>query len=178
MCVRNQCLKALKHSTSWNLVDLGWVVAAYRNWRFSVRQFRLGDARQLDTVPVELLARAWTAAAGSGDEALTIDVDSPIYETYRLAKQGGTKFTCKHVRSYHPLYAVAARTGDIVTADCSAAMPTPGGARPFHHGTSTGCEPGGATGAIVHRADSGFYNYKVRSPAPGSKSVSPSPPCP
>ena len=123
-------------------MDLGWVVAAYRNWRFSVRQFRLGDARQLDTVPVELLARAWTAAAGSGDEALTIDVDSPIYETYRLAKQGGTKFTCKHVRSYHPLYAVAARTGDIVTADCSAAMPTPGGERrPFSPGTSTGCEP-------------------------------------
>ena len=59
-----------------------------------------------------------------------IDVDSSIHETYGLAKQGGAKFTYNHVRGYHPLYAVAAGTGDVLHAGCGAATLTPGGERP------------------------------------------------
>ena len=36
----------------------------------------------------ELLARAWQAGAGPGDGPLTIDLDSTMCETYRLAKEG------------------------------------------------------------------------------------------
>jgi len=62
----------------------------------------------------ELLARAWSAGAGPGEDPLTVDVDSSIVETYGLKKQGGAKFTHTKVRGYHPLVAVVAGTGDVV----------------------------------------------------------------
>jgi hypothetical protein len=78
----------------------------------------------------EALARAWSAGAGPGEAAVTIDLDSSICETYGLKKQGGTKFTHNHVRGYHPLLAVVAGTGDVVHSHRGAATPTPGGAQP------------------------------------------------
>ena len=54
-----------------------------------LRSLHWGHVRQLDRVSGELLARAWSAGAGPGDEPVTIDVDSTICETYGLAKQGG-----------------------------------------------------------------------------------------
>jgi hypothetical protein len=39
-----------------------------------------------------------------------------ICETYGLAKEGGSDFTCTHIRGYHPLLAVAAGTGDVLHA--------------------------------------------------------------
>ena len=35
----------------------------------------------------ELLARAWAAGAGPDDAPFTIDLDSPICETYGLGKE-------------------------------------------------------------------------------------------
>ena len=41
-----------------------------------LRSFRWGHVRQLDRVSREMLARAWDAGAGPGDDPLTIDLDS------------------------------------------------------------------------------------------------------
>ena len=46
-----------------------------------LRSFRWGHVRQLDRVSRELLARAWQARAGPGDEPLAVDLDSTICET-------------------------------------------------------------------------------------------------
>jgi len=93
---------------------LGHAVLAPSTLGTFLRSFTWGHSRQLDVVAAELLNRAWAAGAGPGDEPFTIDVDSSIHETYGLAKQGGTRFTYNHVRGYNPLYAVAARSGDVV----------------------------------------------------------------
>ena len=53
-----------------------------------LRSFRWGRVRQLDRVSRELLARAWQAGAGPGDAPLTIDLDSTVWETYGLDKEG------------------------------------------------------------------------------------------
>ncbi|MDQ6613927.1 MAG: transposase [Actinomycetota bacterium] len=93
---------------------LGHAVRAPSTLGTFLRSFTFGHARQLDVVSGELLARAWAAGAGPGSEAVTVDVDSSIVETYGLAKQGGAQFTYNHVRGYHPLVAVIAATGDVV----------------------------------------------------------------
>jgi hypothetical protein len=93
---------------------LGHVVLAPSTLGTFLRSFTWGHARQLDRVSGQLLARAWAAGAGPGEEPFTIDVDSSIHETYGLAKEGGTHFTYNHVRGYNPLYAVAAGTGDVL----------------------------------------------------------------
>ena len=36
------------------------------------------------------------------EDPVTVDIDSPMRETYSLAKQGGIKFTYTHVRGYLP----------------------------------------------------------------------------
>ena len=67
---------------------IGCVVKAPSTLGTFLRSFRWGHVRQLDRVSRELLARAWAAGAGPGDGPLTIDLDSTIYETYGLAKEG------------------------------------------------------------------------------------------
>ena len=55
---------------------LGCAVKAPSTLGTFLRSFQWGHARQLDRVSRELLARAWAAGAGPGDEPLTIDLDS------------------------------------------------------------------------------------------------------
>jgi hypothetical protein len=127
-----------------------------------LRSFSWGHARQLDTVSKKLLARAWSAGAGPGEEPFTIDVDSSIHETYGLAKQDGTKFTYNHVRGYHPLYAVAAGTGEVVHTRLRGGNAHAGrGAGGFLSETFGRVRSAGATGPIALRADSGFYSHHV-----------------
>ena len=64
----------------------------------------------------ELLARAWPAGAGPGDDPLTIDLDFTVCETYGLAKAGAQRHNYAGQRGYHPLMAVAAVTGDVLMA--------------------------------------------------------------
>ena len=52
-----------------------------------LRSFSWGQVRQLDRVSRELLAGAWAAGAGPGDDPLAIDLDSTGCETYGLAKE-------------------------------------------------------------------------------------------
>ena len=67
---------------------IGCVVKAPSVLGTFLRSFRWGHVRQLDRVSREMLARAWAAGAGPGDEPLTIGLDSTICETYGLGKEG------------------------------------------------------------------------------------------
>ena len=69
---------------------LGCKVKAPSTLGTFLRSFRWGHVRQLDRVSRELLAGAWSAGAGPGDDPLTIDpltidLDSTVCETYGLA---------------------------------------------------------------------------------------------
>ena len=87
---------------------LGCTVKAPSTLGTFLRSFRWGHVRQLDRVSRELLARAWDAGAGPGDEPMTIDLDSTVCETYGLAKEGARHHNYTGQRGYHPLLAVAA----------------------------------------------------------------------
>ena len=76
----------------------------------------MGPLRQLDRVSRQLLAGAWSAGAGPGDDPLTIDLDSILCETYGLAKEGARHHGYTGQRGYHPLLAVAAGTGEVLMA--------------------------------------------------------------
>ena len=94
---------------------LGCVVKAPSTLGTFLRSFRWGHVRQLDRVSRQLLARAWAAGAGPGDSPLTIDLDSTICETYGLAKEGARHHGYTGARGYHPLLAIAAGTGEVLT---------------------------------------------------------------
>ena len=95
---------------------LGCKVKAPSTLGTFLRSFRWGHVRQLDRVSRELLGRAWDSGAGSGDEPLTIDLDSTICETYGLDKEGARRHNYSGQRGYHPLVAIAAGTGDVLMA--------------------------------------------------------------
>jgi hypothetical protein len=132
-----------------------------------LRSFSWGHVRQLDVVSRHLLQRAY--AAGAGPQAkekapgeFVMDVDSSICETYGLQKHGGSKFTYRHVRGYHPLFAVASPTGDVLHHRLRGGPShTARGAASFLAETFSRVRHAGVTGHIVVRADSGFYNHKV-----------------
>jgi len=137
---------------------LGHTVSAPSTLGTFVRSVTWGHARQFDKVAGLLLGRAWAAGAGPGAEPFTIDVDSSIVETYGLKKQGGTKFTYNKVRGYHPLLAVVAGTGDVVHCRQRGGNANSGrGAAGFITETFNRVRAAGATGAIILRADAGFY---------------------
>jgi hypothetical protein len=138
-----------------------WVPAPSTLGTF-LRSFSWAHARQLDAVSRELLARAWAAGGGPGEAPFTIDMDSSVHETYGLAKQGGSKFTYNHVRGYHPLYAVAAGTGDVLHCRLRGGnAQTIRGAAGFLTETFSRVRAAGATGPLTMRADAGFYARNV-----------------
>ncbi len=127
-----------------------------------LRSFSWPHTRQLDQVSRELLRRAWAAGAGPGSAPLTIDLDSTICETYGLQKEGGTHFTYTHVRGYHPLLAVAAGSGDVLHSRLRGGRATSArGAASFLREAIARARGAGASGQLVVRADSGFYEDRV-----------------
>ena len=62
-----------------------------------------------------MLARAWDAGAGPGDDPLTIDLDSTVCETFELCfglyKEGAQRHNYAGQRGYHPLLARARTLG-------------------------------------------------------------------
>ena len=111
----------------------------------------------MDRVSRELLARAWNAGAGPGDKPLTIDLDSTVFETYGLDKEGAQRHNYSGQRGYHPLVAVAATTGDVLMARLRKGRAnTARGAANFLRETVSRVRYAGATGALTVRADSGF----------------------
>ena len=141
---------------------LGCVVKASSTLGTFLRSFRWGHVRQLDRVSRELLAGAWVAGAGPGDDPLTIDLDSTVCETYGLAKEGAQRHNYAGQRGYHPLLAVAAGTGDVLMARLRKGRAnTARGAAHFLRETVSRVRHAGATGQLTMRADSGFYNHDI-----------------
>ena len=141
---------------------LGSTVKAPSTLGTFLRSFRWGHVRQLDRVSRELLAQAWAAGAGPGDGPLTIDLDSTICETYGLAKEGARRHGYTGQRGYHPLLAVAAGTGEVLMARLREGRAnTARGAAHFLRETVGRVRYAGATGRLMVRADSGFYNHAI-----------------
>ena len=130
---------------------LGCVVKAPSTLGIFLRSFRWGHVRQLDRVSREVLARAWAAGTGPGDDPLTIDLDSTVCETYGLAKEGAQRHNYAGQRGYHPLFA-RLRQGRANTAR---------GAAHFLRETVSRVRYAGATGELTMRADSGFYTHPI-----------------
>jgi Transposase DDE domain group 1 len=126
-----------------------------------LRSFTFGHARQLDAVSGQALQRAWQHGAGPGAAPLTIDVDSTICEVYGTHKQGA-EFGHTGVRGYHPLLAFAAGTWDLLHSRLRGGSAyTARGAAGFVAETIGRVRIAGASGPLVLRADSGFYNRTV-----------------
>ena len=141
---------------------LGCVVKAPSTLGTFLRSFGWGHVRQLDRVSRELLAQAWAAGAGPGDAPLTIDLDSTICETYGLAKEGARHHSYTGQRSYHPLLAIAAGTGDVLMSRLREGRAnTARGSAHFLRETVSRVRYGGAKGQLTVRADSGFYAHAL-----------------
>ena len=139
---------------------IGCVVKAPSTLGTFLRSFRWGHVRQLDRVSRELLAGAWSAGAGPGDDPLTIDLDSTLCETYGLVKEGARHHGYTGQRGYHPLLAVAAGTGDVLMARLREGRAnTARGTAHFLRETVRRVRYGGARGQLTVRADSGFYTH-------------------
>ena len=127
-----------------------------------LRSFRWGHVRQLDRVSRQLLARAWAAGAGPGDDPLSIDLDSTLCETYGVCKEGARHHGYTGQRGYHPLLAVAAGTGDVLMARLRKGRAnTARGAAHFLRETVGRVRYAGGTGQLTVRADSGFYTHAL-----------------
>jgi len=126
-----------------------------------LRSFTFGHVRQLDRVLGQALRRAWAAGAGPGAERLVIDVDSFIGEVHGHAKQGaGYGYTRK--LGYHPLLATRSGTCEVLHVRLrKGAANTQRGALRFVDELLARVRKAGATGQILLRADSGFWNNKV-----------------
>ena len=141
---------------------LGYTVKAPSTLGTFLRSFRWGHVRQLDRVSRELLARAWAAGGGPGDDPLSIDLDSTVCETFGLAKEGAQHHNYAGQRGYHPLLAVAAGTGEVLMARLRKGRAnTARGAAHFLRETVSRVRYAGAQGQLTVRADSGFYTHGI-----------------
>ena len=123
-----------------------------------LRGFTFGHVRQLDRVLAESLRRAWAAGAGPGARRLVVDVDSFVGEVHGHAKQG-TGFGYTKRRGYHPLVATRADTGEVlhVRLRRGSANSSRGVVR-FADELIARVRRAGATGPVLLRADSAFWN--------------------
>ena len=126
-----------------------------------LRSFSFGHVRQLDRVLAEALRRAWGAGAGPGDQRLVIDLDSFVGEVYGHGKQGaGYGYT--HRLGYHPLLATRADSNEVLHIRLRKGQAnTQRGALRFVDELLARVRRAGATGELLIRADSGFWNKKV-----------------
>jgi hypothetical protein len=143
-------------------VVLGTGVLAPSTIGTFLRSFSSGHARQLDAVLEDLLQRAWDEGAAPDTESVTVDLDSSLLETYGLQKQGGNAFSYRHVRGYHPLFAVLADGGEVLHCRLREGRANSGrGAGSFARQALARLRRAGSCGEMLVRADSGFYSRKV-----------------
>ena len=126
-----------------------------------LRSFTFGHVRQLDRVLGQALGRAWRAGAGPGGGRLVIDIDSFVGEVHGHAKQGAD-YGYTGQLGYHPLLASRADTSEALHVRLrKGAANTQRGARRFVDELLARVRRAGASGQILVRADSGFWNKKV-----------------
>jgi hypothetical protein len=138
----------------------GWIAAPSTLGTF-LRAFTFGHVRQLDRLLGETLTRAWQAGAGPGDERLIIDVDSFVGEVCGALKQGaGYGYT--KLLGYHPILATRADTREALHIRLrKGSANTQKGVKRFCDELIARINRAGATGTVLLRADSGFWNTKV-----------------
>lgn len=123
-----------------------------------LRSFTFGHVRQLDKVAEAALRRAWGAGAGPGEAPMTIDLDSTVCEVHGYHK-GGAAYGYTRQLGYHPLLATRAESGEVLHArQRKGSANTARGAAPFLAESVARVRRAGATGALVVRADSGFWS--------------------
>jgi hypothetical protein len=116
---------------------------------------------QADRLLDEPICRAWASGAGPETEVVTMDVDSTICETYGFAKQGA-RFGHTKVRGYHALLANGGRHRRRVGVRLRGGNSHNGrGAAGFPSQVFNRVCRAGASGPMVLRADSSFYNRNV-----------------
>jgi hypothetical protein len=141
-----------------------------------LRSFTFGHVRQLDRVLGEVLRRAWRAGAGPGPARLVIDIDSFVDEVHGSSKQGaGYGYTGR--LGYHPLLATRAGTNEVLHIRLRKGQAnTQRRALRFVDELLARIRRAGASGEILIRADSGFWNEKVtarlRAKGAGTRSAS------
>ena len=124
-----------------------------------LRAFTFGHVRQLDKVIAETFRRAWNAGAGPGADPMTIDLDSTMCEVHGKQKQGAAYGYTRQL-GYHPLLATRAQTGEVLHARLRKGSSQRGVQR-FVEELIARMRRAGATGAVVLRADSGFWSYAL-----------------
>jgi len=138
----------------------GWVPAPSTLGTF-LRAFTFGHVRQLDALLGQALQRAWEAGAGPGDGRLVIDVDSFVGEVCGYQKQGAAYGYTKRF-GYHPILATRADTREALHIRLrKGSANTQKGIKRFCEELIARVERAGATGTVLLRADSGFWNTKV-----------------
>jgi hypothetical protein len=138
----------------------GWLPAPSTLGTF-LRAFTFGHVRQLDKLLAEALTRAWRAGAGPGDGRLVIDVDSFLGEVCGYRKQGAA-YGYTRVFGYHPILATRADTREALHIRLrKGSANTQKGIKRFLEELIARVERAGASGPVLLRADSGFWNTKV-----------------
>lgn len=126
-----------------------------------LRSFTFGHVRQLDRVLAQSLRRAWAAGAGPGAERLVIDLDSFVGEVHGYAKEGAA-FGYTRELGYHPLLATRAGSDEALHVRLrKGSANTQRGASRFVDELIARVRRAGASGEILLRADSGFWNKKI-----------------
>jgi DDE family transposase len=138
----------------------GWIPAPSTLGTF-LRAFTFGHVRQLDKLLAESLTRAWKAGAGPGDGRLVIDVDSFVGEVCGYRKQGAA-YGYTRIFGYHPILATRADTREALHIRLrKGSANTQKGIKRFCEELIARVERAGATGTMLLRTDSGFWNTKV-----------------
>jgi Transposase DDE domain group 1 len=140
---------------------LGGRVCAPSTLGTFLRAFTFGHVRQLDRLLDQALTRAWRAGAGPGARRLMIDVDSFIGEVHGHGKQGAG-FGYSRRRGYHPIVASRADTGELLHVRLRrGSASSQRGILRFTDELIARVGRAGATGPVLLRADSGFWNNRL-----------------
>jgi hypothetical protein len=138
----------------------GWIPAPSTLGTF-LRAFTFGHVRQLDALLGRAIEQAWKAGAGPGEGRLIIDVDSFVGEVCGYHKQGAAYGYTKRF-GYHPLLATRADTREALHIRLrKGSANTQKGIKRFVEELIARVQRAGATGTVLLRADSGFWNTKL-----------------
>jgi len=109
----------------------------------------------------EALRRAWQAGAGPGAARLVIDLDSFVGEVHGYEKEGAAYGYTREL-GYHPLLASRAGSDEVLHVRLrKGSANTQRGAERFVDELIARVRRAGASGEILVRADSGFWNKKI-----------------